>query len=128
MRLNLLIDTDVLIDVLRGIEPAIQFLQSSEDHKFVSCVTVVELYAGVKEGKEKTTLDRFMRLFDVIPIDNELAKAAGLIKRDYANKSGTGFADAIIAATAIHHRYTLVTLNKKHFAMLQNILIPYHKS
>ena len=128
MKLNVLIDTDLLIDVLRGIDPAIQFLEATDHRKFISCVTLTELYAGVREGKERSLLERFIHLFEVIFIDDKLAKVAGLIKRDYSKKAGTGFADAIIAATAIQYNYTLVTLNKKHFPMVKNILTPYQKS
>jgi len=38
-----------------------------------------------------------------------------------------GLADALIAATADVKQATLVTLNKKHFPMLQDISVPYHK-
>ncbi|EKD91792.1 MAG: hypothetical protein ACD_29C00373G0001, partial [uncultured bacterium] len=34
---------------------------------------------------------------------------------------GTGLADAIIAATALHNELELVTLNTRHFPMLKTV-------
>lgn len=52
-------------------------------------------------GYEKATLDSFICLFRVIPVDSEIAKAqGGLYKRDYSKSHGVGPADAILAATA----------------------------
>ena len=42
-------------------------------------------------------------------------------------KSGTGFADALIAATATTNSLTLINLNKEHFGMLEVLQVPYRK-
>jgi predicted nucleic acid-binding protein len=39
-----------------------------------------------------------------------------------------GLADALIAATATQRQVPLVTLNRKHFPMLQDVIVPYHKA
>jgi predicted nucleic acid-binding protein len=49
------------------------------------------------------------------------------LKARYGKSHGVGLVDALIAATAKLHGYRLVTLNKKHFPMLDNVLIPYQK-
>ncbi|MFN5219653.1 MAG: hypothetical protein ACK5FE_01870 [Cyanobacteriota bacterium] len=40
---------------------------------------------------------------------------------------GTGLADALIAASAEAAGATLVTLNRRHFPMLADVLVPYAK-
>lgn len=47
---RLLIDTDVLIDLLRGQADAIAFLSGLTDPPLVSAVTVAVLYAGGLRG------------------------------------------------------------------------------
>jgi hypothetical protein len=57
----------------------------------------------------------------------DLAERGGLLRRDYAPKHGTGLADALIAASAQQCGAELVTLNAKHFPMLQNVIVPCRK-
>ena len=67
----LLIDTDVLINYLREQEQAVAYLESLTEEALISAVTVAELYAGVREGKERKVLDAFIRAFEVVPVDAE---------------------------------------------------------
>ena len=93
----------------------------------VSVITVAELYAGVKEGNELTHLDSLLETFNIIELTDDIARMGGIFRRDYSKSHGVGLADALIAATAKHELCTLVTLNRKHFPMLDNVLIPYQK-
>ena len=124
---RLLIDTDVLIDYLRGRAEAISYLESLTEPLLISAMTVAELHAGVREGAERIALEQFLSVFNVIPVDYATAANGGLIRRDYGKSHGVGLADAIIASTAEVSKAELVTLNKKHFPTLSNIVTPYHK-
>lgn len=124
---QLLIDTDVLIDYLRDRAESVTYLESLIPPLSVSAVTVAELYAGVRDGAERATLDRFIDSFRVVAVDKEIALRAGIIRRDFGKSHGTGLADAIIAATAEAQQANLVTLNSKHFQMLKDVVVPYQK-
>ncbi|HMF56275.1 MAG TPA: type II toxin-antitoxin system VapC family toxin [Pyrinomonadaceae bacterium] len=124
---RLLIDTDVLIDYLRGQAEAVSYLESLTESLLISAVTVAELHAGVREGAERTALDEFIRAFEIVAVDREIAIKGGLYRRDYGKSHNTGLADALIAATAEIRQAELVTLNKKHFPMLASIDVPYQK-
>ena len=128
MTRRLLIDTDVLIDYLRGRPEAVSYLESLTESLLISAITVAELYAGVREGAERIAVEAFLSVFNVIPVDDVIAANGGLIRRDYGKSHGVGLADAIIAATAENSKAKLVTLNKKHFSMLSDVITPYHKS
>lgn len=52
----LILDSDVLIDYLRSRAEAVEFLESRLEPLLISAVTVAELYAGVREGKERKGL------------------------------------------------------------------------
>ncbi len=121
----LLIDTDVLIDYLRGKQEAVDYVDNLTAPLFLSVITVAKLYAGVRDGAERTKLDAFINAFSTVPLDREIGVTGGMYRRDYGKSHGTGLADALIAATARLHSLTLVTLNKKHFPMLTSIIVPY---
>ena len=124
----LLLDTDVLIDFLRSRAEAISYLESLPEPPLISTVTVAELYAGIREGAERQSLENLVNKLKVILVTKEIAVRGGLFRRDYYKSHGTGIIDAIIAATAETENATLVTLNNKHFPMLSNVFVPYRKS
>jgi predicted nucleic acid-binding protein len=128
MATRLLIDTDVLIDYLRDYPDAVSYVEAQPERLLISVVTVAELYAGVREGEERSRLERFLRAFEIIPLDQSLAVQGGLYRRDYHKSHNVGLADALIAATAMRRQVSLVTLNQKHFPMLQDVIVPYHKA
>lgn len=123
----LLIDTDVLIDYLRGQPDAVAYIESLIHPILVSVVTVAELYSGVREGNERTALLTFLSAFEIVPVDEVMATKGGLYRRDYSKSHNVGLPDALIAATAEVKGAILVTLNKKHFPMLTNVIVPYVK-
>jgi len=123
----MLLDTDVLIDFLRGYEKAVSFVNANSSRIILSSVIVAELYAGVKGDAEQATLERFISLFRVIPVDSEIAKTGGLYKRDFSKSHGVGLADAILAATAESENAELITLNTKHYPMIRGLLPAYRK-
>ena len=124
----LLIDTDVLIDYLRGRPEAVSYLENRTEPLLISAVTVAELYAGVRDGAERTALDSFTQAFEIVAVEEEIAVKGGLYRRDYSKSHNTGLADALIAATAEVRKAELVTLNKKHFPMLSSVIVPYQKT
>ena len=69
MATPLLIDTDVLIDDLRDYPAAVSYVEAHQERFLISVVTVVELYAGVREGEERARLERFLQAFEIIPLD-----------------------------------------------------------
>src|SRR5437660_10247074 len=127
MPAKLLIDTDVLIDYLRDQEAAVSYLESLLPPLLMSAVSVAELYAGVREGDERTILAEFLYTIEVVPVNKEIAMAGGLYRRNYGKSHGVGINDALIAATAVLSNAELVTLNRKHFPMLGSITVPYQK-
>jgi predicted nucleic acid-binding protein len=124
-----LIDTDVTIDYFRGLKEAAIFLEKAiaSDECYMSVISIAELYAGVKEGKERNLMESFLHSFNIVPVNQLIAQSGGLFRRDYGKSHGVGLADALIAATSDIQQTRLVTLNAKHFPMLKNIHVPYSK-
>lgn len=123
----LLLDTDVLIDFLRGYSKAVNFVNANSSQIILSSIVVAELYAGVKGESELKVLENFISLFRVLPVTSEIAKTGGLYKRDYGKSHGVGLADAIIAATCEAENAELKTLNVKHYPMIKDLTPTYKK-
>jgi len=124
---SILLDTDVLVDFLRGHSKAVAFVNAHSARIILSSIVVAELYSGVKGDAEQAALENFVSLFRIIPVSAEIAKAGGLYKRDYGKSHGVGLADAILAATAEAENAELKTLNTKHYPMLKGLKPPYKK-
>jgi predicted nucleic acid-binding protein len=122
-----LVDTDILIDFLRGYDKAVVFVTTNSHKILLSAIVVSELYAGVKGTAELTALDNFLSLFPVVPVTFEIARAGGLYKRDFGKSHGVGLADAIIAATCEFENAALKTLNVKHYPMIKGLKPGYKK-
>ena len=124
---SFLLDTDGLVDFLRGYDKAEAFINAQSSRVILSSIVVAELYAGVKGDAEQAALENFISLIRIVPVSAEIAKAGGLYKRDYGKSHGVGLADAILAATAVAENAMLKTLNTKHYPMLKGLRPAYKK-
>lgn len=123
----ILVDTDVMVDYLRGHDKAVALVKKLADRIALPAVVVAELYAGVKGDDEQAVLDDLISLFPVISVTPEIARLGGLLKRDFAKSHGLGLADAIIAATSQLEDAELFTLNIKHYPMIAKLKPAYVK-
>lgn len=124
---GLLIDSDILIDYLRGFEKARSFLVDLSRKKifYLSVVSVVEIYSGreTRDQKRRERIDAFLQNFEIIKLEALVAKSAGELRRDYQKP----FADMIIAATALTYNIPLATRNIRHFQGIKSLKVssPY---
>lgn len=120
-----LVDTCILIDLLRGKIEAIDFVSGLDAAPALSAVTVTELVAGCKNVRERRQVDRLLLHYVVHNITLDIASMAGEFVRQYGRSHGTDPIDALIAATAKAHGQALATLNLKHFPMFAGLMRPY---
>ena len=128
MTKQILVDTDVMVDFLRGHPKAVALVQAQSARIILPSIVATELYAGVKGDEELGTLDSLIHLFRIVPVSSELARADGFYKRDFAKSHGVGLADAIIAATAQAENADLNALNTKHYPMIKGLKPAYTKT
>ncbi|KKM10769.1 twitching motility protein PilT [Clostridiales bacterium PH28_bin88] len=126
--MKILVDTNILIDHLRGIPEASRYLAGIEDGNMegaISVLTVMELYAAPKLGPENIEkISRLLEIFHVIvPVDLFIAQTAGKLIAMYQKSHGLEPVDALIAATAIRSDAVLLTRNEKHFKYIPNLLV-----
>ena len=127
MNKPLLLDSDVLIDYPRRHPQAVGYLRALPVVPLLSVVVVAELFSGVRDGHERTQLEALMATTQVLPLDKYIAVQAGLLRRQYRLSHRPALPDMMIAATALAHNATLITLNDKHFPMLSDVIVPYQK-
>ena len=122
----MLLDTCIVIDVLRGREPALAFVNGLRETPSLSVITATELIAGVRNARERRQIERLLEVYVVHDIGLEIASLAGDYVRRYGPSHGVDPIDALIAATAKTRNLELATLNLKHFPMLDSRERPYH--
>jgi predicted nucleic acid-binding protein len=108
---ELLVDTDVFVDHIRGASP----LKVGLHRLSYSVVTRCELFAGRSAQEESLRL--LLSPFAELPVDRAIAERAGRIRRATDIRTP----DALIAATAIEHDLGLVTRNAADFSRVAKL-------
>jgi hypothetical protein len=104
-----LFDTNILIDLTKGIDDARREVELYEDLA-ISIITVIEVLVGALPESE--ALERgLLADFDVISLDDSVAEEAARLRRAHRLK----LPDAIIWASARTTDRLLVTRNTKDF-------------
>jgi predicted nucleic acid-binding protein len=118
-----LIDTDVMIDVSRGTTAAATFVDSLEDIT-ISIITAHELIVGARNQRDADAIDGLIRAFPVhADLRAEITGIAYNLLKRHAKSNGLRTFDALIAATAIANGFTLVSRNRKHFHMIDDLAL-----
>lgn len=120
----ILVDSDVLIWVMRGETRASDFLDALPGIA-LSAVNYIELVQGMRNRSELKALRDFIRSWgsEYYPITEPItARAVKLVER-YFLSHHLQLADALIAATALEHKLALATGNAKHFKMISGLKI-----
>jgi predicted nucleic acid-binding protein len=119
---QVLLDTTVLIDLLRGRPGAIQRLGSLRRHPGVPCTTAVnveEIHRGLRVD-ERAAADQLFDGLRVVEIGRGEGELAGGWRREHAARGITlAQADCLIAAAAVTGAIPLATGNPKHFPMTE---------
>ncbi len=131
MNNGVLVDTDILIDVLRNFEPTIQRLAEVEEQSqlWVSQITQMELIVGCQDKRSLKKLEKFLEKFSILPINSAISDRTIKLLSQYRLSHGLLIPDAIIAATALVNQFDLLTKNQRDFRFIQNLeLIPITRS
>jgi predicted nucleic acid-binding protein len=116
---GVLLDSDVIIDVLRGRKEtvaALRDLEASGTPTYCCAISWAEIFAGVRPGEEART-EGFFDARGEVAIDAMTGRRAGIYLSRYARSHGVEIADALIAATASTAGLHLWTLNLRHYPM-----------
>ena len=117
-----LVDTDVMVDCLRGTAPSREWLQrASTEALGLPGVVAMELLIGCRNRAEIQHLQRFLDTFSIVwPDTNEFARAYELLA-EHRLTSGLGIPDCLVAAMALVRKARLYTFNSKHFRVIPGV-------
>jgi predicted nucleic acid-binding protein len=124
----IVVDSDVLIDALRGRQPAVrrvtEGLQSG-----VLCTTTVTLFevlSGTRTEAESAAVERLLAAFTILPFDEVASREAAALRRELAAHGlPIGMADYMIAGICVARSAALLTRNRAHFERVPGLaLVP----
>ncbi len=118
----MLLDTDVMVDILRGHPPAVAWLAGSGTIPIgLPGLVAMELLQGCRNLAEQQRLEKQLRRFALYwPTQADCQRAFG----DFAAfrlSHNLGLLDALIGQTAVGLGETLATFNVKHYATLAGL-------
>jgi predicted nucleic acid-binding protein len=116
---GVLLDTDVIIEALRGRRPvaeAILDLEARGIRTYACAVSWAEIHAGLRPGEEALT-QAFLEQRAEVLIDADTGRRAGQYLARYARSHGLELADALVAAAASTAGLSLWTQNRRHYPM-----------
>ena len=120
----ILLDSTVLIDLSRGNEDAIYFidtLRKNNQEAAISIISSMELIIGCRNKGEVNKTLKFLGDYSVIDISIPVSKKAYQLIIEYSKSHGLVIPDAIIAATALESSLTLATSNVRHFDIIEGL-------
>jgi predicted nucleic acid-binding protein len=124
-----LLDTDVMIDLLREHAPAIEWVKASREQIILPGYVVMELIQGCRNKAEQEQLEKALAAFAIAWPSPQACDEALSIFAEYYLRHGIGIFDALIGQLAISLNTPLYTFNQKHYAPIPNLKTaqPYSK-
>ena len=114
-------DTNILVDYLNGRDEAAEEL-ARFGQRLISQITWMEVLVGCRGEEEERVVREFLAGFSVVPIGQEIAEAAVVLRRDNRLR----LPDAIILGTAECQQALLVTRDTKAFSASNPVVrVPY---
>ncbi len=120
----ILVDTNILIDYLRGVKKAEAFIQrQGKTNLAISTVVVMEVYQGCLNRREFATIRKELIGFNEIKLNESIGKVALQLSQQFALSHKMGIPDTLIAATALVYDLELRTHNLKDFGFIPGIKV-----
>jgi predicted nucleic acid-binding protein len=126
----MVLDTNIIIDLLRGYPQAAIFLMSMGFIPiFISEPTHLEILQGYRDEAEKAKFLNLLNTSSILTLQfsEAIGEEACKLMEQHSLSSGLHTMDAIIAATVKIHDECLCTGNIKHFRNLGIKILPYSR-
>ena len=125
------IDTDILIDLLRNVKKVVAFLTEIEESGSLLSTTVInafELYRGAHKSREREqnllATRKLLNRLILLPLGLTSAETAGRIYAQLETKGQPiGLRDALIGAITLTKGYTIITRNVEHFQKITGLTV-----
>lgn len=127
----ILIDTDIMVDVLRRYGPAVAWLDSLGTAVMgIPGLVAMELLQGCRDREEKRQVEALLHPYTLYwPSPPDCARAFDDFSSHHLSH-GLSILDALIAETAVGHEAQLATFNEKHYRIVEALstIQPYART
>lgn len=123
------VDSSVLIDYLRGRDPAREYLEAlqSADDLATHIIVAAEVLTGTRDRREQDAVLHTLREFHMhVASEPDCSDALNSLTQ-FRLSHGVGWHDCLIAATCLRKNLPVATLNDKHFGVFEELEVsrPY---
>lgn len=120
-KIRILVDTDIIIDFLKGVKPAMDIFRSENFDIYCSILSKKELISkiGLKDSEKKRILNLLSGI-KVLKIDVDITDKYQLLIEKYGEKSDS-IVDYLIASTAWSKNLPILTRNSRHFEYIKEV-------
>jgi predicted nucleic acid-binding protein len=124
----ILVDSDVLIAHLRGVDAARQWLiraRTESGPLSISTIAIAEVAGGMR-SPERREVARLLTSLRPVPVTERIAwQAAEFTRAHRRSNVGIGLGDYLVAATAHVQGLDLATLNTNHVPLFEGLAAPF---
>ena len=123
-----IVDADVMIEVLRKNPAAISFLKNEVGsfNILLSAVTEAEIQQGATNKENHHQLIKFLKQYIVLPVEYQISNIFSNLVAKFVLSHNTDIADTFVAATCLHYKLPLLTINYKHYKHIPGLLLIKH--
>ena len=120
------IDTDIIIDHLRGRDPGADLYERiiTQEIPCTTYITKFELLCGARSRKEEHIINECLLGFKILPFDERSSYESARIYRYLKHKGRLiGIRDILIAGTAIANQLPIATKNTNDFKRIKGLVL-----
>jgi len=119
----ILLDTNILIEILKGNTTTQNRIQSFNQSLAISSISAMELYYGARDKAESKKLENFITLFKIIHLNEAISMRSIALIKTYAKSHGLDIPDSLIASTALVSECKIYTYNLKDFKYIDGLAL-----
>ncbi len=128
----ILLDSDVMIDLLRQYPPAMKWFDTLEDEEEIvlSGYVVMELLQGCRNKLEQVRVQRVLSAYGIVWLSPAGCDEALEVFAEYHLSHGAGLLDVLIGQTAVALEVPLYTFNQRHYEFIPGLhtVQPYERA
>jgi predicted nucleic acid-binding protein len=126
----ILVDSDVMIDILRQYKPALDWLKMLNNEEIgIPGLVAMELIQGCRNSVELQKVEKRLRSYRLYWSEKTDCERALNDYATYHLSNNLGMIDALIAELAVGLNVQLATFNTKHYCVIKSLQIiqPYQR-
>jgi hypothetical protein len=124
-----MVDTDVMIDLFRGLPQAVLWFGKQEEQLVISTFVAMELLNGCQNRRDLSLIKQTLDTIKTVWLTVGHAKRARAIFEEHHLQNHIGIIDTFIGQTAVQEGLVLHTFNHKHYKVIPHIQLhrPYKR-